>query len=80
MDAKARERRTALTRTAKSCGPDARRWRHVAMMLRITLLRANGSGECPPDDRLREAIQDGKQELDCFVAPLIALTNLAASQ
>jgi hypothetical protein len=30
-------RRTMLMRTAKSCGPDARRWRHVAMMLRITL-------------------------------------------
>jgi hypothetical protein len=31
-------------------------------------LRANGSGECPPDDRLREAIQRGKAKLDCFVA------------
>jgi hypothetical protein len=31
-------------------------------------LRANGSGECPPDDRLREAIQGHKERLDCFVA------------
>jgi hypothetical protein len=31
-------------------------------------LRANGSRECAPDDRLREAIQGNKKELDCFVA------------
>jgi hypothetical protein len=31
-------------------------------------LRANGSGECPPDDRLREAIQCDAGKLDCFVA------------
>jgi hypothetical protein len=30
-------------------------------------LRANGSRERAPDDRLREAIQR-RQELDCFVA------------
>src|SRR5437868_9653491 len=37
-------------------------------------LRANGSGECPPDDRLREAIQSHKVRLDCFVASLLAMT------
>jgi hypothetical protein len=32
-------------------------------------LRANGSRECAPDDRLREAIQSEPQKLlDCFVA------------
>jgi hypothetical protein len=33
-------------------------------------LRANGSRECAPDDRLREAIQLGptEQRLDCVVA------------
>jgi hypothetical protein len=40
-------------------------------------LRANGSRECAPDDRLREAIQRRrKQELDCFVASLLAMTVL----
>ena len=34
-------------------------------------LRANGSGECPPDDRLREAIQFFQESLDCFVAEFI---------
>src|ERR1700722_5622415 len=34
----------------------------------IPSLRANGSGKCPPDDRLREAIQNYKARLDCFVA------------
>jgi hypothetical protein len=38
-------------------------------------LRANGSGERPRDDRLREAIQGSKQELDCFVASLLAMMN-----
>src|SRR5882757_11485730 len=33
-----------------------------------TLLRANGSRECAPDDRLREAIQSRARTLDCFVA------------
>jgi len=37
-------------------------------------LRANGSGECPPDDRLSEAIQDHEEKLDCFVASLLAMT------
>jgi hypothetical protein len=35
----------------------------------FTSLRANGSRECAPDDRLREAIQKPHvKELDCFVA------------
>jgi hypothetical protein len=37
-------------------------------------LRANGSGERPPDDRLREAIQSHKESLDCFVPALLATT------
>ena len=31
-------------------------------------LRANGSRECAPDDRLREAIQKSNNDMDCFVA------------
>src|SRR5579864_2446515 len=31
-------------------------------------LRVNGSDGCPPDDKLREAIQSHKERLDCFVA------------
>src|SRR6267154_4492582 len=31
-------------------------------------LRANGSRECAPDDRLREAIRSDTGRLDCFVA------------
>jgi hypothetical protein len=30
-------------------------------------LRANGSRECAPDDRLREAIRGCETKLDCFV-------------
>src|SRR5216684_6320729 len=37
-------------------------------------LRANGSRECAPDDGLREAIQDIRHEVDCFVASLLAMT------
>jgi hypothetical protein len=40
-------------------------------------LRANGSRECAPDDRLREAIQRHKESLDCFVASLLAMTEPA---
>jgi hypothetical protein len=38
-------------------------------------LRANGSRECAPDDRLREAIQRLHRRLDCFVAWLLAMTK-----
>src|SRR3979490_1455587 len=31
-------------------------------------LRANGSRECAPDDRFREAIQSKEKRVDCFVA------------
>jgi hypothetical protein len=34
-------------------------------------LRANGSRECAPDDRLREAIHSYKESVYCFVAELI---------
>src|SRR5258707_2286818 len=38
-------------------------------------LRANGSRECAPDDRLREAIhRSTRVRLDCFVAALLAMT------
>jgi hypothetical protein len=37
-------------------------------------LRANGSRECAPDDRLREAIHSQEEGLDCFVAALLAMT------
>ena len=39
-------------------------------------LRANGSRERAPDDKLREAIQGYKQGLDCFVASRLAMTGL----
>jgi hypothetical protein len=39
-------------------------------------LRANGSRECAPDDRLREAIQSmDTTVLDCFVASFLAMTT-----
>src|SRR5213080_2295284 len=39
-------------------------------------LRANGSRECAPDDRLREAIHlSANRKLDCFVAALLAMTK-----
>jgi hypothetical protein len=42
----------------------------------VTSLRADGPRERAPDGRLREAIR--KQELDWFVASLLAMTVLAA--
>src|ERR1700716_2847126 len=47
-----------------------------ALFLFKPSLRANGSRECAPDDRLREAIQllcsdKEKRKLDCFVAALL---------
>src|SRR5260370_24811322 len=42
-------------------------------------LRANGSRECAPDDRLREAIHRAAgYGLDCFVASLLAMTAVSA--
>src|SRR6187402_693419 len=41
----------------------------------LTSLRANGSRERAPDDRLREAIHSAAcGEMDCFVASLLAMT------
>ena len=40
----------------------------------LTSLRANGSRECAPDDKLREAIHVAKESMDCFVALLLAMT------
>jgi len=37
-------------------------------------LRANGSRECAPNDRLREAIHRYGAAMDCFVASLLAMT------
>jgi len=42
---------------------------------KFSSLRANGSRECAPDDRLREAIQSREGNLDCFVASLLAMTR-----
>jgi hypothetical protein len=42
-------------------------------------LRANGSRESAPDDRLREAIHElYPEKIDCFVALLLAMTALLA--
>ena len=42
-------------------------------------MRANGSRECAPEDRLREAIQrPDLARLDCFVASLLAMTGEAS--
>src|SRR6266436_7899607 len=39
-------------------------------------LRANGSRECAPDDKLREAMHACRKEsMDCFVASLLAMTS-----
>jgi hypothetical protein len=37
-------------------------------------LRATGSAQAPPDDKLREAIQTFDAALDCFVASFLAMT------
>src|SRR6266403_4658313 len=37
-------------------------------------LRANGSRECAPDDRLGKAIQCGDGKADCFAATLLVMT------
>ena len=36
----------------------------------LSSLRANGSRECAPDDRLRDAIQSSTERMDFFVASL----------
>jgi hypothetical protein len=38
-------------------------------------LRADGSRECAPDDRLHEAIHLRLSKMDCFVASLLAMTT-----
>jgi cytochrome c553 len=38
-------------------------------------LRANGSRECAPDDKLSEAIQSCTKKLDCFVTLLLAMAK-----
>src|SRR5579872_7350098 len=44
-------------------------------------LQANGSRECAPDDRLREAIHEGAGgQMDCFVASLLVLAQPARMQ
>src|ERR1700726_2062696 len=43
-------------------------------------LRANGSRERAPDDKLREAIHSHTQRMDCFVASLLAMTKHADFQ
>jgi hypothetical protein len=43
-------------------------------------LRANGSRECAPDDRLREAIVRVRRFLDCFVAEFIIERRFAPTR
>jgi len=43
-------------------------------MKTLVIAVANGSRECAPDDRLREAIQNSGIGLDWFVALLLAMT------
>ena len=44
---------------------------------RLSIVIANGSRECAPDDRLREAIHAAAcGTMDCFVASLLAMTTL----
>jgi hypothetical protein len=41
-----------------------------------TLIASQRAGaKAPPDDRLREAIRNARQGLDCFVASLLAMTR-----
>jgi hypothetical protein len=62
--------------------PEKRRWCIVSYMAgspkdagpATPSLRANGSRERAPDDRLREAIHNHEKRLDCFVASLLAMT------
>jgi len=42
---------------------------------RSTPDEANGSRECAPDDRLREAIHGITGGIDCFVALLLAMSK-----
>jgi hypothetical protein len=46
----------------------------IASLAPRSSLRANGSRECAPDDRLREAIHRAEEGKDCFVASLLAMT------
>src|SRR5882757_5760104 len=60
-------------------GRNAPRDRKVASAALSTSLRANGSGECPPDDRLREAIHFAPQRKKEWIASsqgLLAMTAL----
>jgi hypothetical protein len=44
-------------------------------------LRANGSRECAPDERLREAIHGSTCcGMDCYVAALLAMTLLVQTK
>jgi len=53
----------------------SRREDEVVSEIPSTSLRANGSRERAPDDRLREAIhRAAKRKMDCFVAALLAMT------
>jgi hypothetical protein len=47
---------------------------HATLVIASQRVGANGSRECAPDDRLHEANQS--EELDCFVASLLAMTGL----
>jgi hypothetical protein len=47
----------------------------ILVVIASQRVRANGSRERAPDDRLREAIQFCGNTLDCFVASLLAMTG-----
>src|SRR6266849_2115563 len=52
--------------------PSTARAHRAARCLDSSSLRANGSRECAPDNRLREAIHLSlRGEMDCFVASLL---------
>jgi hypothetical protein len=52
----------------------SRREGEVVSEILSTSLRANGSRECAPHDRLREAIHRAAKKMDFFVAALLAMT------
>src|SRR6266576_3770130 len=70
-----REEITTLAPSLASSSAEERPMPRLEPVMTATWpVRANGSRECAPDDRLREAIQTSFVTLDCFVASLLAMT------
>src|ERR1700750_2135573 len=72
----------AAMRTLRANGEAGEKVSFIGMFLKryalagnYPSLRANGSRECAPDGRLREAIQSQKTSTDCFVATLPAMES-----